>query len=161
MVHSLSASCCLQNLVVKILVCVEGHAELPPSGHDVEELDVVPSCACHGEAKPLADEPGVRLPVGAPVPGHLDPPRLIALDPGGGHRAAAGEVLDIDEQEVIVAGDAEAHAAVAPALDLLVLHRDDAAAVDADLLPRRLRHVEVRPPRAAPPAVGQRVVGWA
>ena len=160
MVHSLSAACKI-DLVVKILVCVEGHAELPPSWHYVEELDVLPTCAGHGEAKPLADEPGERLPVGAPVPGHLDPPRVIALDPGGGHGPAASEVLDIHEQEVVVAGHAEAHAAVAPALDLLVLHRDDAAAVDADVLPRRLRHVEVGQPRAAPPAFGQRVVGWA
>ena len=51
----------------------------------------------------------------------------------------------------------EAHAAVAPALDLLVQHRDDAGLVDADVLPRRLRHVEVGAPRAAPAAVGQRV----
>ena len=101
MVHSLSAACKI-DLVVKILVCVEGHAKLPPSWYDVEELDVLPTCAGHGEAKPLADEPGERLPVGSPVPGHLDPLCLIALDPGGGHRAAAGEVLDIDEQEVVV-----------------------------------------------------------
>ena len=40
---------------------------------------------------------------------------------------------------------------------------DDAGAVDADLLPGRLRHVEVRPRRVAPAAVvaGQRVVGRA
>jgi hypothetical protein len=40
---------------------------------------------------------------------------------------------------------------------------DDAAAVHADLLPRRLRHVEVGARRVAPPAVvaGQSVVGRA
>ena len=40
---------------------------------------------------------------------------------------------------------------------------DDAGAVDADLLPRRLRHVEVGARRVAPAAVvaGQRVVGRA
>ena len=40
---------------------------------------------------------------------------------------------------------------------------DDAGAVDANLLPGRLRHVEVRPRRVAPAAVvaGQRVVGRA
>jgi hypothetical protein len=43
----------------------------------------------------------------------------------------------------------------------LVEDGDDAAAVDADVLPRRLGHVEVGPRRAAPAAVGERVVGWA
>jgi hypothetical protein len=54
-----------------------------------------------------------------------------------------------------------AHAAGARALDLLVQDWDDATLDDADVLPRRLGHVEVGAPRAAPPAVGQRVVGWA
>ena len=91
--------------VVEILVCVEGHAELPPSWHDVGELNVLPAGAGHGEAEPLADEPGERLPVGSPVPGHLDPPRVAALDPGCAHGAAAGEVLDVDEQEVVGPGE--------------------------------------------------------
>lgn len=43
----------------------------------------------------------------------------------------------------------------------LVEDGDDAAAVDADVLPRRLGHVEVGPRRAAPAAVGERVVGRA
>jgi len=43
----------------------------------------------------------------------------------------------------------------------LVDDGDDAAAVDADVLPRWLGHVEVGARRAAPAAVGERVVGWA
>ena len=38
---------------------------------------------------------------------------------------------------------------------------DDATAVDADLLPGRLRHVEVWALLIAPPAIGQRQVGRA
>jgi hypothetical protein len=153
---------CLQDSVGEVQVVVgEGLAELPPRRRDVGELNVLPAGAGHGEAEPLADEAGQRLPVGAPVPGHLDPPRLVALDPGGAHGAAAAEVLDVDEQEVAGTGDAEAHAAAALALDLLVEDRDDAGLVDADVLERRLRHVEVGAPRAAPAAVGQPVVGRA
>ena len=149
----------MQVLVVEVLVGGVGLAELPPRRCDVDELNVLPAAAGHGEAEPLADEPGERLPVGSPVPGHPDPPRVAALDPGCAHGAAAGEVLDVDEQEVVgPAGDDEAHAAVAQALDLLVQDRDDAGLEDADVLPRRLRHGEVGAPRAAPAAVGQRVV---
>ena len=151
----------MQVLVVEILGCGVGLSELPPPRHHVPELNVLPAGSGNGEAEPLADEPGERLPVGAPVPGHLDPPRPVALHPGGAHGATASEVLDVDEQEILGAGDAEAHAAGARALDLLVQDRDDAGAVDADALPRRLRHVEVGAPRAAPPAVGERVVGRA
>jgi hypothetical protein len=153
--------CCLQVSVVEIQVCGIGLSELPPPRRDVPELNVLPAGGGDGEAEPLADEPGERMPVGAPVPGHLDPVRSVALHPGSPHGATASEVLDVDEQEVLRAGEAEAHAAGARALDLLVQHRDDAGPVDADVLPRRLRHVEVGPPRAAPPAVGQRVVGRA
>ena len=151
----------MEILVVEVLVGGVGLAELPPRRDDVEELNVLPAGAGHGEAEPLADEPGERLPVCSPVPGHLDPPGVVALDPCVAHGAAATEVLDVDEQEVVEPGDAEAHAAAAPALDLLVHDGDDAGLVDANVLPRRLRHVEVGAPRAAPAAVGQREVGRA
>jgi hypothetical protein len=79
------------------------------------------------------------------------------------HPAAAGEVLDVDEQEVVEAVDDEAHTAGSRALDPLVQHRHDAGPVDADVLPRRLRHVEVLPGRVAPAAAvaGKRPVGRA
>jgi hypothetical protein len=148
--------------VGEILVGGEGHAELPPPGHDVEELKVLAAGGGDGEAEALADEARQRLPVGAPVPGHLDPPRgAVALDRGGLDRTAAADVLDVDEQVVGGAGDGEAHAAPAGARDLLVQDGDDAALHDADALPRRLRHVEVGPARAAPPAAGEAVVGRA
>jgi hypothetical protein len=161
MAKETKALSCLRGLVVEVLVGGVGLTELPPRRDDVEELNVLPAGGDHGEAEALADEPGESLPVGAPVPGHLDPPRAIALDPRGAHGAAAGEVLDVDEQEVVEAGDAEAHAALARAPDLLVDDGDDAGPVDTDVLPRRLRHVEVGAPRAAPAAVGQREVGRA
>jgi hypothetical protein len=66
--------------------------------------------------------------------------------------ANAGEVLDVDEQEVVEAVDDEAHATGSRALDRLVQHQHDASPVDADVLPRRLRHVEVLPGRVAPAA---------
>jgi hypothetical protein len=71
----------LHNSVLEILVGVERLAELPPPGRHVEELNVLPAGADHGEAKLLAYEGSVRLPVGAPVPGHLHPSRVPALDP--------------------------------------------------------------------------------
>jgi hypothetical protein len=147
--------------VVKLLVGGVGLPELPPRRRHVEELYVLPAGAGDGEAERLISEPRESLPVSAPVPGHLDPRRAGALDPRGGDRAAAAHVLDADEQKVAGAGDVEAHAAAARAPDLLVQHRDDAAPDDADVLPRRLRHVEVRAPRAAPAAAGERVVGRA
>ena len=67
----------------------------------------------------------------------------------------------LTSRKILGAGDTEAHAAGARALDLLVLDSDDAALDDADVLPRRLGHVEVRAARAAPAAVGQCVVGRA
>ena len=102
----------MQVLVVEILCCGVGLSELPPpSRHHIPELNVLPAGTGNGEAEPLADEPSERLPVGAPVPGHLDPPRLVALHPGGAHGTTAREVLDVDEQKILGAGDAEAHAA--------------------------------------------------
>jgi hypothetical protein len=47
-------------LVVEILICGEGLAELPPPRHHVPELNVLPAGTSNGEAKPLAAEPSAR-----------------------------------------------------------------------------------------------------
>ena len=43
-------------LADEILVGGEGHAELPPARHDVQELNVLPTGGGHGKLRPLADE---------------------------------------------------------------------------------------------------------
>ncbi|GJN20716.1 hypothetical protein PR202_gb08126 [Eleusine coracana subsp. coracana] len=59
----------------------EGLAKQPPRRCDVQELHVLAASGGHGEAELLANESGEGLPVGTPVPGHLDPPCVCALDP--------------------------------------------------------------------------------
>jgi hypothetical protein len=149
--------------VVEGLVGGEGLAELPPSRGNVQELNVLPTGAGNGEAESLAYKRSIGLPVGAPVPGHLDPPRVGVLDPRAAHGPAAVGVLDADKLEVVAAGDDEARAAGARALDKLVQDWHNPSSVDADVVPRWLRHVEVQAQRVAPSAVvaGQRVVGRA
>ena len=105
------------------------------------------------EAEALADEPaGEAVPVGTPVPVHGDPVRVAALHRHALDGAAAGDVGDEHHVEAVEAGDGESHAAALPALDPLVEDGDDAGAVDADVLPGGLGHVEVGAGRAAPAA---------
>jgi hypothetical protein len=180
-------------LVVEILVGGEGLAELPPRRHDVLEDDRLAAGGGEREAEPLAGERGEALPVGAPVPGHLDPIRGGALHRHALDGAAPGHVGHQHQLEVVEAGDGEPHAAVPPALDPARIQRnskdqllvsslhwvyrsieldllivlplvedgDDAGAVDADVLPGGLGHVEVGARRAAPAAAGERPVGRA
>jgi hypothetical protein len=150
------------SLVVEVLVGGESLAELPPRRHNVLEDDVMPTGGDEREAEALANEPtGEAVPVGAPVPVHGDPVRVGALHGHTLDGAAAGDVGDEHHVEVVKAGDGEAHAAAPPALDALVEYGDDASAVDADVLPGGLGHVEVGAGRAAPPAVGELPVGRA
>jgi hypothetical protein len=149
--------------VVELLGGGERLAELPPRRRDVLEQYVLAAGGGDAEAERLAGEPGERLPIGPPVARHLEPPGAGAPDRHGGDGAAAGDVGDEHELEVVEAADGEADAAAAPAPDAAVEHRHDPGAVDADPLPRRLRHVEVPPRRVAPPAAvaGEGPVGRA
>ena len=149
--------------LVEILAVGEGLAQLPVGSGDVVELEEPAVGGGDTEGDALPGEVAVGLPVGAPVPGHGDPPRGRALDLHRADGPRPGDVEDEHELEVPVAVDGEAHAAGPGAGHPLVEDRDDAAAVDADLLPRRLGHVEVLPRRVAPPAVvaGLGVVGRA
>ena len=140
-------------LVVEILVGGEGLSELPPLRHDALEDEVLAAGGDEREAEALADEPaGEAVPVGTPVPVHGDPVRVAALHRHALDGAAAGDVGDEHHVEVVEAGDGESHAAALPALDPLVEDGDDAGAVDADVLPGGLGHVEVGAGRAAPAA---------
>ena len=71
--------------VVKLLVGRVGLSELPPRRRHVQELYVLPAGGSDGEAERLAGEPREGLPISAPVPRHLDPPGVGALDPSGSH----------------------------------------------------------------------------
>ena len=131
-------------------------SELPPRRHDVLEDEVLAAGGDEREAEALSDEPaGEAVPVGAPVPVHGDPIRVVALHRHALDGAAAGDVGDEHHVEAVEAGDGEAHAAALPALDSLVEDVDDAGAVDADVLPGGLGHVEVGPRRGAPAAGGE------
>jgi hypothetical protein len=136
--------------VGELQVACERHAEHPVGRHDVLEDDGLPAAGRDTEGERLAGDPGERLPVGAPVPAHGHPVGAGALDPGAVDGAAAADVGDEHQLVVVEPGDGEAHAALLGARHALVQHRDDAALVDADLEPRRLGHVEVRPRRVAP-----------
>ena len=77
--------------------------------------------------------------------------------------ANASHIGEEDEVEVGVAIDGEVDATGLGTGDTTVEDRDDATAVDADLLESRLRHVKVGERRVAPAAgiVGECIVGGA
>ncbi|KAE8775987.1 hypothetical protein D1007_51459 [Hordeum vulgare] len=149
-----------------MLVGGELLAELPPSWDDVFKEQILPADGRHSEAGRLAGKPVEALPVGTPVPGHLDPPYAGDLDGCHDHRAAVGDVGDQHELKVVESGDGVRDPALALALDMLVKHEHKACAVDGDILPSWLRHVKVLARRVAPAAVvareaqlgGQRLV---
>ena len=150
--------------IVKLSVAgVRLGAEGPPRRHDVVGVHRLAAGGGDPEGERLSDELGVALPVCSPVPVHGDPPRVCPLDRHGPDGAAAGDVGDEHELEVLEARDAEPHPSLPPALDPLVEDRDDAGAVDADGLPGGLGHVEVGAWGVAPAAVvvGERPVGRA
>ena len=91
---------------------------------------------------------------------HGLPPRPRPLHRHRRHVAGAADVGDEHQVEVGVAGDGEPDAALLRARHAPVLHRHHAGAGLRDPGERRLRHVEVRPRRVAPPAgvAGERVV---
>jgi hypothetical protein len=138
---------------VELLPGLVGPAEEPVGWRDVVGRDFAAVVGAEPEREAPAVEVGGALPLRAPVPAQGHPARVGALDPCLRYHAGAAHVGDEHELEVVVAVDGEPHAASPGARHPLVHHRDDAGAVDADLLPRRLRHVEVLPRRVAPAAV--------
>ncbi|URE17110.1 hypothetical protein MUK42_03921 [Musa troglodytarum] len=89
------------------LAALEGLAELPAGGRDVEAGDGAAVAGGDAEGEALAVEVGVALPVLAPVAGHHLPPGLGALDGHGVHVAGARDVGDQHQVEVGVAVDGE------------------------------------------------------
>ena len=134
------------------MVAFEHLAEAPARGRHVVRRQRPAVAGGDGERQALAVQLPVALPVLAPVPAHGHPPRLRALDRHRRHVAGAAHVGDEHQVEVGVAIDGEADAALLGAGHTAVEHRHDAAAVDPDLLERRLSHVEVLPRRVAPAA---------
>jgi hypothetical protein len=148
---------------VELLPGLVGPAEEPVGWRDVVGRDFAAVVGAEPEREAPAVEVGGALPLRAPVPAQGHPARVGALDPCLRYHAGAAHVGDEHELEVVVAVDGEADAAAAPARNAPVVDGHDAAAVDGDALPRRLRHVEVAARRVAPAAVvaGLRPVGRA
>jgi hypothetical protein len=118
--------------VVEILIGVEGLAKQPPRRRDCPPVLVTAMLSCW-PASPASD---CQL-----APQFLDiwiHPVLLPLIHAAPTEPLPERFLMLTSFEVIGAGDGEAHAAAARALDPLVEHRHDAGAVDADRLPRRL-----------------------
>uniref|UniRef100_J3LK53 Uncharacterized protein n=1 Tax=Oryza brachyantha TaxID=4533 RepID=J3LK53_ORYBR len=135
---------------VELFVCAVGLAERPPRRHDAVEDDGLAAGGGDREAESLAGQSGEALPIGAPVPRHLDPPRAGPLHRHARYRPASGHVGHQHQLEVVEPVDSEPHASTLPAL-----HPEDgnnAGLVDADVLPGGLGHVEVRAGRVAPAA---------
>ncbi|BAS82361.1 Os03g0155566, partial [Oryza sativa Japonica Group] len=145
------------------LVAGECHAEAPPAGHDVVDVERLAAGGCDGEGERLADEPRVALPVGAPVPVQRDPPRASPLHRHRPHRPAPRHVRHQHQLEEVEPSHREPDPSLPPALHPTVEDGDDAGLVDADLEPGGLGHVEVRAGRVAPAAAvaGESPVGRA
>jgi hypothetical protein len=150
---------------MELQVAGERLAEPPVRRHEVVEGDGLAVGDGDFEREALSVEVRERVPVGSPVVRHGHPvaPRLGPPDVHGSDGPRPGDVGDEHEVEVTVAVDGEAHPAALDAGHPQVDDRDDAAAVDPDLLPGGLRHVEVGARWVAPAAAvaGQVPVGRA
>jgi hypothetical protein len=100
----------------ELLVADEVHAEGPPRGHDVVDVQRLAAGGGDHEGERVAAERRVALPLGSPVAHHRDPPGVGALHRHGPDRAAAGNVADEHHLEVVEPGDGEPHASLPVAL---------------------------------------------
>lgn len=62
-------------LVVELVVGAECLAERPPRRHGIVEDDGLAAGGGDIEAERLSGQSSETLPIGAPIPRHLDPPR--------------------------------------------------------------------------------------
>ncbi|KAB8086774.1 hypothetical protein EE612_010298, partial [Oryza sativa] len=138
---------------LELYVARERLAEPPSGANDVGEDERLAIGDGDPEGEALAGEVGQRVPLGAPVVRHGHPVRRLgALHVHGLDRAGRPDVGQQHQLEVVVPVDGEPHPALLHARNPLVDDGDDAAAVDADLLPGGLGHVEVGARRVAPAA---------
>jgi hypothetical protein len=99
-------------LIVKLRVGGECHAEVPPRRHDVVDVQRLAGGGGDGEGERLGEQRRVALPLRAPVARHGDPAGARPLHRHGLDGAAAGDVGDEDQLEVLGPGDPEAHASL-------------------------------------------------
>ncbi|RZS27862.1 hypothetical protein BHM03_00061390, partial [Ensete ventricosum] len=101
----------------ELQVAGEGLPKSPGRRNDVTEDQRLPVRGGDSEGKRLAIEIYIGLPVGAPVPGHRQPPGFGSLDGHGLDRSSAGDVADENKFEVVEPVDGEPHATVFLARD--------------------------------------------
>lgn len=114
-----------------------------------------------GQALPI--EVRVALPVGSPVPGHGLPSSVRTLDRHRANIPCSAHIREQDKLEVRTAINGESNTSSRCARHSSELNGHNPSAVNGDLLPRRLGHVEMHEGRITPTAIvaGKSVIRWA